>query len=299
MTRRGFVSASERMPVVPDTENEEMIAAVKAAAEAERMYPHDGYGKTEVQLARLLGLREGYATALASRPPVPVTPERLDPEFKADLIEFAAARIQSVWDDVPGGVDAATLAGNVVAAQEFLWMSRQVPVPVTPAPTPRAPVITLCGSTKFKDEFISENTRLTMEGNVVISLGLFGHTDLPDYDWTTDATDLKRTLDRLHFQKIDMADRVHVVNPTGYFGESTAREIAYAESLGKPVTYMVAPTPEWEYGTRYLGDDVPRPSREVAEHISQVAPSAVVLRRTKEVPAGPWLPVPAPETGEQ
>jgi hypothetical protein len=105
----------------------------------------------------------------------------------------------------------------------------------------RAEVVTLCGSTKFKDAINAENARLTMEGHLVISLGLFGHTDLPDYDWTTDASDLKRMLDRIHFQKIDMADRVHVVNVGGYYGESTAREIAYARSLGKPVTFMVEP----------------------------------------------------------
>lgn len=101
-----------------------------------------------------------------------------------------------------------------------------------------AEVVTLCGSTKFKDAFHAENQRLTMEGCVVISLGVFGHTDLPDYDWTTDASDLKRRLDGLHFQKIRMADRVHVIDPGGYIGESTAREIAYAESLGKHVTYL-------------------------------------------------------------
>lgn len=103
-----------------------------------------------------------------------------------------------------------------------------------------AEVVTLCGSTKFKDAIHAENMRLTMEGNLVISLGVFGHTDLPDYDWTTDASDLKRMLDALHRQKIDLADRVHVVNVGGYYGESTAREIEYARSLGKPVTFMVA-----------------------------------------------------------
>jgi len=101
-----------------------------------------------------------------------------------------------------------------------------------------APVVCLCGSSKFKDEINAENSRLTMEGNVVISLGLFGHTDLPDYDWSTDATDLKTKLDQLHFQKIRMSERVHVVDPNGYIGESTRREIAYAESLGKEISYM-------------------------------------------------------------
>jgi hypothetical protein len=103
-----------------------------------------------------------------------------------------------------------------------------------------AEVVTLCGSTKFKDAIHAENMRLTMEGHLVISLGVFGHTDLPDYDWTTDASDLKRMLDALHRQKIDMADRVHVVNVGGYYGESTAREIAYARATGKSVTFMEA-----------------------------------------------------------
>lgn len=104
-----------------------------------------------------------------------------------------------------------------------------------------AEVITLCGSSKFKAEFMAENSRLTQEGNVVISLGMFGHTDLPDYNWETDATDLKTMLDRLHMQKIRMADRVHVVCPGGYIGESTRREVAYARSLGKRVTFSEAP----------------------------------------------------------
>lgn len=104
--------------------------------------------------------------------------------------------------------------------------------------TTDAPVITLCGSTRFKVEFMAVNERLTMAGNVVISVGFFGHTDCPEYDWATDASDLKRTLDALHFQKIRMADEIYVVDPGGYVGESTRREIAYAESLGKPVRYL-------------------------------------------------------------
>lgn len=47
----------------------------------------------------------------------------------------------------------------------------------------------------------------------------------------------KAVLDNLHLQKIDLADRVLVVNPGGYVGESTSREIAYARAAGKPVTF--------------------------------------------------------------
>ena len=37
-------------------------------------------------------------------------------------------------------------------------------------------VITLCGSTRFKDAFLETQKRLTLEGNIVISVGLFGHS---------------------------------------------------------------------------------------------------------------------------
>jgi hypothetical protein len=97
---------------------------------------------------------------------------------------------------------------------------------------------TLCGSTRFEAEFDEVNQRLTMDGCVVISLGVFSLPDLPGYDWTADGSDLKGRLSRVHFQKIRMADEVYIVDPGGYVGESTRREIAYAESLGKPVRYL-------------------------------------------------------------
>ena len=37
-------------------------------------------------------------------------------------------------------------------------------------------VITLCGSTRFKDAFMETQKRLTLDGNIVISVGLFGHS---------------------------------------------------------------------------------------------------------------------------
>ncbi|MDN5896970.1 MAG: hypothetical protein L0H93_23470 [Nocardioides sp.] len=57
-----------------------------------------------------------------------------------------------------------------------------------------AKVITLCGSTKFEAEFAEVNQRLTMDGCVVISLGMFSLPDLPDYNWTADSSDLKGRL---------------------------------------------------------------------------------------------------------
>ena len=38
------------------------------------------------------------------------------------------------------------------------------------------PVVTLCGSTRFKDEFMQAQKELTLKGMIVISVGLFGHS---------------------------------------------------------------------------------------------------------------------------
>jgi SAM-dependent methyltransferase len=101
-----------------------------------------------------------------------------------------------------------------------------------------AKIITLCGSTKFEAEFTEVNQRLTMDGFNVNSLGMFILPERPDYDWTAHTSDLRGRLSRVHFQKIRLADEVYVVDPGGYVGESTQREIAYAQSLGKPVRYL-------------------------------------------------------------
>ena len=95
-------------------------------------------------------------------------------------------------------------------------------------------VITLCGSTKFKDEFLKEQKRLTLEGNIVISVGLFGHSG-DDEVWNDN---VKEMLDDMHKRKIDMADEIFVINKGGYIGSSTKSEIEYAKKTGKPVHYL-------------------------------------------------------------
>ena len=95
-------------------------------------------------------------------------------------------------------------------------------------------VITLCGSTKFKDEFLIEQKRLTLEGNIVISVGLFGHSG-DDEVWTEN---IKKMLDDMHKRKIDMAYEIFVINKNGYIGSSTKSEIEYALKTNKKVNYM-------------------------------------------------------------
>ena len=110
-------------------------------------------------------------------------------------------------------------------------------------------VITLCGSTRFKDAFMEAQKRLTLEGNIVISVGLFGHSG-DDEVWTEG---VKEMLDDMHKRKIDMADEVFVINVDGYIGSSTQSEIKYAMATGKPVTYLEQPqkaSGEGEGGSR-------------------------------------------------
>ena len=95
-------------------------------------------------------------------------------------------------------------------------------------------VITLCGSTRFRDAFMEAQKRLTLEGNIVISVGLFGHSG-DDEVW---APGTKEMLDDMHKRKIDMADEIYVINVGGYIGESTRSEIEYARRTGKAVRYL-------------------------------------------------------------
>lgn len=95
-------------------------------------------------------------------------------------------------------------------------------------------VITLCGSTRFKDDFLREQKRLTLEGNIVISVGLFGHSGDNEV-WSLNT---KNMLDDMHKRKIDMSDEIFVINKNGYIGQSTRSEIDYAIATGKIVKYM-------------------------------------------------------------
>lgn len=95
-------------------------------------------------------------------------------------------------------------------------------------------VITLCGSTRFKKEFLQIQKDLTLAGNIVISVGVFGHAG--DSEVLSEET--KIMLDDMHKRKIDMADEIFVINVDNYIGSSTHSEIEYALSCGKTVRYL-------------------------------------------------------------
>jgi len=121
------------------------------------------------------------------------------------------------------------------------------------------PVITLCGSTRFKEQFLEAQKRLTLEGNIVISVGLFGHSG-DDEVWTEGT---KEMLDDMHKRKIDMADAIYVINVGGYIGKSTWSEIEYAMNIGKEVLYLEVPE---EGGGQITDTDIARVRAFIGTH---------------------------------
>ena len=100
-------------------------------------------------------------------------------------------------------------------------------------------IVCLCGSTRFMEAFFDEGWRLTLQGKIVLSVGVCKHAE--DHGAEALGEDVVEALDELHKRKIDLCDRVHVLNVGGYIGDSTRSEIEYARQLRKQITYMYRP----------------------------------------------------------
>lgn len=92
----------------------------------------------------------------------------------------------------------------------------------------RPEIVCICGSVRFVAEMRAANRELTLAGVIVVAPGEAGPLL---------TNEQRAALDALHLRKIDLADRVLVVNPGGYVGESTSKEIAYARATGKPISF--------------------------------------------------------------
>ena len=92
----------------------------------------------------------------------------------------------------------------------------------------RPDIVCICGSARFVQEMRAANRELTLRSIIVLAPG---EVNGPV------SVEQKSLLDALHLRKIDLADRVLIVNPGGYVGDSTKREIAYARAAGKPVSF--------------------------------------------------------------
>ncbi len=98
----------------------------------------------------------------------------------------------------------------------------------------------LCGSCRFSSKFRETNLAHTLAGNIVLTIGAEIGSDEKTFAGKSKAElrDIKAKLDLLHMAKIDLCDEICVINEQGYIGDSTAREIAYAKEIGKPVLYQ-------------------------------------------------------------
>lgn len=93
-------------------------------------------------------------------------------------------------------------------------------------------IITLCGSIRFKSEFMKVQEELTLKGNIVFTPNFFNNLK-DEINMET-----RKMLDEMHRQKIDMSNEIYVINVGGYIGESTKSEIEYAKSNGKKISYL-------------------------------------------------------------
>jgi len=148
----------------------------------------------------------------------------LDP---AEVSAVAIAVLDAAADQLTG--KAADLLRAVAENLHAVDISSAPRVPFSAFPQ----VAAICGSTRFRSEIADANRELTLEGFIVVAPGVFAH----DGDAITDGQ--KAALDQLHLRKLDLADLIYVVNPGGYIGESTTREIAYARAAGKTVRFLV------------------------------------------------------------
>lgn len=93
-------------------------------------------------------------------------------------------------------------------------------------------IITLCGSIKFKTEFMKVQEALTLDGNIVLTPNFF-------YNFEEEINiETRKMLDEMHRQKIDMSNEIYVINFGGYIGESTKSEIEYAKAKEKKIHYL-------------------------------------------------------------
>lgn len=121
------------------------------------------------------------------------------------------------------------------------------PLAATMAMTTEIFRITLCGSTRFRDEYELWNKRLSLAGFLVYSVAGFMHSG------DTFTEEEKARLDQIHLAKIDHSHAIVVLNPEGYVGDSTAREIRHAKMSGKPVYYLHGDPTLYQLRTSELG----------------------------------------------
>ena len=94
-------------------------------------------------------------------------------------------------------------------------------------------IVCLCGSTRFKEAFTTANRIESGKGNIVLTVAMFGHLENLDMNGAE-----KEMFDLLHFDKIELAHEVLILDVDGYIGKSTQRELDHAIKLNKKIRYL-------------------------------------------------------------
>lgn len=94
-------------------------------------------------------------------------------------------------------------------------------------------IITICGSSRFKDQILKTAEELTLMGHIVLMPMVFQHADNVEL-----SVEQKIQLDNLHKLKINMSEAIYIVNVDNYIGESTYGEIDWASKMGKQIIFL-------------------------------------------------------------
>jgi hypothetical protein len=97
-------------------------------------------------------------------------------------------------------------------------------------------IICYCGSLRFLEKFKEVEYQSVVDGNIAL-LPCCMFVDI-EREYGAES-DYKIKADELHKRKIDICDKVVVLNVDGYIGNSTRSEIDYALSIGKKVEYLI------------------------------------------------------------
>ena len=141
-------------------------------------------------------------------------------------------------------------------------------------------VVTLCGSTRFKEKWAEANLQETLAGNIVMMVGAFTHDD----DELELTRHQKAQLDVLHMHKIMLSDEILVLNVGGYVGESTEREIEMAMSIGRHVRWLEPNNIPDQWSSQAAWDNYPEPSGSQSEPMGTATFGLVSSTRPMPLP---------------
>lgn len=93
-------------------------------------------------------------------------------------------------------------------------------------------IITICGSTRFKDQILEVAEGLSLDGHIVMMPTVFRHDD-PNL-----TAEMRIRLENQHREMINNSDAIFVVNVDKYIGEATYSMLDWATRMKKEVYFL-------------------------------------------------------------